>query len=267
MLCKGRACLVPETRDDIDRAFRKTCFGSEFGDAQYGQTGILGRLQHGRVAHGQCGTKGAARHLRRIIPGNHMPGNAERLAFAGDVVAVHEGNLFAMKLVCGTAVELEVARCCLNVGTSGANRLAAIAGLDRCQFLGIVQNQLRQPRQKATALGSGKAPPGAGFEGCTRRSHGAIDIAGVSGCDLGKDRTFRRRHHRQRASRRRRFPAVVDEAAFCRLQSGLTRIVFSHAAALLHVPCVHDRAKTARRIFTRQRSPPHRRRGQPWRGE
>ena len=228
MFGKGSARLMAEAGNDIDRALGEARLGGEFGNAQHGQAGILGRLQHRGIAHGQSRAKRAAGHLRRIVPGNDMAGDTERLALAGHVVAVHEGNLLAMELVGGAAIELEIAGGGLDIGARGAHRLAAVARLDRRQFLGIVENQLREPHQQAAALGGGEARPGAAFEGCAGRGDGAVDIGGISLGDLGEDHAFRRRDHRQAASRCGRLPAIVDEAAFCGPQRGLTRIVLSH---------------------------------------
>ncbi|MBB6013825.1 hypothetical protein HNR59_003219 [Aquamicrobium lusatiense] len=186
-----------------------------------------------------------------------MAGNAQRLALAGHVVAVHERDLLAVELVRSAAVELEVAGRRLNIGTGGAQRLAAVPGFDGGQFLKVVGDKLREPHQQASALGGGQARPRAALEGSAGRSHGTVHILCIAGGDFRENDALGRRDDGQRRTRRGRLPAIVDEAALCGPQSGLTRIVFSHAAALPDRPAAippnaagrkPDRPKPPRRL-------------------
>ena len=54
---KRRAGIAAIAGDDIEHAGRKAGFQRQFGDADRGQRGVLGRLDHQRVAHGKRGTE------------------------------------------------------------------------------------------------------------------------------------------------------------------------------------------------------------------
>ena len=75
-----RAGHFAEARHDIERARRKARLAREIGERQRSQAGLLGGLQHARVAHRQRRADGAPGDLHRIVPRHDMAGHPMRLA-------------------------------------------------------------------------------------------------------------------------------------------------------------------------------------------
>ena len=102
------AGLLAEAGDDVQRTGGEPGLDRQCAQLQADQAGLLGRLEHHAVAHGQRRRHGAPEHLRRIIPGRDVRCHAQGLAHHADVVAIQVRNDLAMNLVGRAAVELEV---------------------------------------------------------------------------------------------------------------------------------------------------------------
>ena len=81
MAGERRAGLLAQAGDEVDRAIGKPDGGAPISRKRTaGQAGVLGGLDHGGVAHRERGRHGAPEHLRRVVPGNDVRGDAEWLA-------------------------------------------------------------------------------------------------------------------------------------------------------------------------------------------
>ena len=157
----------------------------QLGEAEGGGAGILGGLQHHGIAHGEGGRQRAADHLRRIVPGEDVAGDAVRFMHDADVIAVQEGNDVAMDLVGGAAIELEIADGRVDVGARLAHRLAGIAGLQPGQLVEMILDLEGELRDQPAPLGRGETPPGP-LEGGAGSLDREVDIGGVAAGDAGE---------------------------------------------------------------------------------
>ena len=77
---KRRTGFLAQAGDDIDRPRREAGLLGDAGEGQRGEAGLLRRLQHRGVAHGQRRADTAPDDLHRIVPGDDMARNAMGLA-------------------------------------------------------------------------------------------------------------------------------------------------------------------------------------------
>ena len=69
-----------EAGDDVDDARRNPGFEQELPQTERGERRLLGGLQHGGVAAGQCGRELPGAHEEREVPGDDLPAHSHRLA-------------------------------------------------------------------------------------------------------------------------------------------------------------------------------------------
>ena len=113
--------LMTITRHDIDRAGWKTHLGRQLGDTDQTQTGVFGRFDHAGVTGRQGTAHAAAKNLHRVVPWNHMAGDAMRLAPGQHAVAVLVGQGLAVQFVASACVIFKIASegrgvCCRLLG-------------------------------------------------------------------------------------------------------------------------------------------------------
>ncbi len=72
------ARFLPKAGNDVERTFRKSRFDCKLCDPQRHQAGLLGRLDHCRIAHRKSRRHCSAEHLTRVVPRNDMSGHTER---------------------------------------------------------------------------------------------------------------------------------------------------------------------------------------------
>ena len=125
------ADLVAVAGDDVERAGRKAGLGRQLRHADQRQAGVFGRLDHADVARRQRAADAAPEDLHRVVPRDDVAGDAVRLAPGEDAVAVLVGNGFAVQLVAGAGIELEVAHQRQRIGAGLLDRLAAVALLEQ----------------------------------------------------------------------------------------------------------------------------------------
>ncbi len=104
------ARLLAIARHDVEGAGRKADLEREATDDEGREAGILGGFDDAGIAHRKRCADRAAEDLRRVVPGNDVTGDAERLAEGHHRVAVEIGQRFAVDLVGGAGIELEIAR-------------------------------------------------------------------------------------------------------------------------------------------------------------
>ncbi len=210
---KGRARLLTESGHDVDGAVGKAHLGGQLRHAQGCQAGILRRLHHGRIAHRQRRTDGAAEHLGRIVPGDDVAGDTMGHPLGGHEIAGKEGNGLPMQLVGGAAIEFEVARGGRDIGAGLLHGLAGVARLKLGELLGMVGDGDRELGEQAAPLGGGEAAPGPLLHRMAGRRHGGIHVILPAGGDLGEDAPLGGGIDVEHAARDGRAPAIVDEHA------------------------------------------------------
>ena len=92
----------------IAPAGKSGLFG-DAGEGERGEAGLLRRLQHRGIAHGQRCADAAPDDLHWIVPGDDMAGDAMGLAQGQHRITLLIGDGLAMELVRRPAVELEIA--------------------------------------------------------------------------------------------------------------------------------------------------------------
>ena len=178
------------------------------------QTGIFRRLQYRRVTRRQRTTKGTAKHLRRIIPRQHMARHAERLAQGHDRKPIQKWNRCAVQFVASPRVIFEITRAGRDVGARLRERLAGIARFDLRQFFVMIQYFLAEFMQQAAALKCRHLAPRA-LECGARGGDGTIDIGRRAARDLREHFAGARIDDGYRLARCGRFPTIVDEYFSC----------------------------------------------------
>ena len=205
-----RARFVPVAGDDVERAVRQAGFRRQFRDAQQRQARVLGRLHDARVAGRERRADAAPENLQRIVPRHDMARHAVRLADREHGVAGLIRQGFAVQLVGGARVELEIARDAGGVGARLLERLAGVARLDLRDLLVARGDQHRQARENASAFGGARRAPAA-FEGRAGGGDRAVDIGRGAARDLREDLAVGRIDDGNRLVARCRDPAVIDE--------------------------------------------------------
>ena len=120
-----------------------------------------------------------------------MACHAVRLAPGQHAVARRAGNGLAVQLVAGAGIELEVACQRLHIGTGLARGFAAVALLQRRQFVRMRQHRGRQAHQQPPPLGSGQLVPH-GIQALARGVNSVVNVLriaalqGVEGLSIGR---------------------------------------------------------------------------------
>ena len=187
----------PVARDDLQHALGQPRLDGERADPQRRQRRLLGRLEHDAVADGERGRELPRRHEEREVPRHDRADDAERLAVDhGDGVA-SGGRDLVVDLVDGLGVALDALGGEADVGVPRlADRLAHVQRLEQAELVGVLADQLGQAQQHLLALPRGRGRPAPGLERGARAGHGAVDVLGAAGRDLGEqpavDRTVAR---------------------------------------------------------------------------
>jgi hypothetical protein len=205
-----RAGLLAEPGDDVQRAVRQPGLDADPGEREHRQAGLLGRLQHARIAHRERGADAAPDDLHRVVPRHDVAGHAVRLAQRQRGVAVLERQGRAVHLVGGAAVELEVARQRDRVGAALLQRLADVERFEPREHLDVVEHLAADRAEQPAALGRGQRTPGAVERGA--RCHDAgIDVGAAAARDRRERPAVRRVLERDRLAALGGTPAAADQ--------------------------------------------------------
>ena len=180
-----RTGFFADTAHDVQCTRWKSCFQSEFGDAQATQTRIFRRLDHHRVAHGQCWCNAASHHLRGVIPRNDVRGDTQRLAQQIDLVAVQKWNDFSVHFVSRATVKLKIPRQHHHVVARGGHGFASVFRFEQRQCFCVCHDQLTELEHQATAISSAQLPPRA-IQCSARSTHRQINVSGIRAGDVVK---------------------------------------------------------------------------------
>ena len=182
----------------------------EPADLERGERGVLARLEHAGVAHGERRADAAPEDLHRVVPRDDVAGDAVRLAQGQDRVAGVVGDRGAVHLVGRAAVELEVARQRQRVGLGLAERLADVLRLEPGELVRLLEHQLAEPDEDAAAL-ERRHPAPVAIERRARRRDRRIDVRRGAAGELGEARAVARIDDRDGGAAARLAPVAVDQ--------------------------------------------------------
>jgi len=223
---------------DVEHALGQMLL-ADAGEPQHAERGVLGGLQHQRVAGAQRGRDlERAEHDRRI-PRDDGANNADRLAprVAQHVLAQRDG--LALQLA-GEAAEVadDVG------GTSGlgpglgADGVAGLLGDDAGELLHAGLDGIGDLLQQAAALARDDAAPAG--EGLARGLHGPVDIFCTPARDAGDGLAVAGRLHGDLLTRCRVDPGPVDQHLHVLACSGRGRLAHCHC----HSCCILLRSRS-----------------------
>ncbi|MCY1514833.1 hypothetical protein D9M68_493920 [compost metagenome] len=204
------AGFFAQARHDVQGARGEAHFQGQLGHADDGQAGVLGRLDHRGIAHSQRRRHAAAEHLRGIVPGNDVGGDAQRFADQLDGIVFLEGDGLAVHLVGGAAVELEIARQHRDVGACCGHGLAGVARLQAGQLFMVRQHALAEAQQQPAAFQRRHAAPFA-VQRPARGLHGGVDVGLLAARDRREHLAVYRRNHFDAAAVGRVDLTAVDD--------------------------------------------------------
>ena len=140
--------LRPEPGDHVDHAGRQARLGCQPGEVDRRARRLVGRLEHRAVPGGDGRGHRPAEQLHRVVPGDDVAGDAERLAAGVHVQVRPQRDAQAVVRLDDVAVEAEVARAHPGVVARLRQRLAAVLALQPGERLDLAR---RSGRPAATA--------------------------------------------------------------------------------------------------------------------
>ena len=145
--------------NDVDCAGGEAGFGGQLREAQRSGAGIFGGFEHYRITGGERRREGAAKHLRRVVPGKNVTSDAIRFTQDSDEGAIDIGHHFAVEFIGSASVEFEVARKSCDIGNGCRAGFAGIAGFERGEFAGMAPDEIAEAGEHAAAVeGRGPSP-------------------------------------------------------------------------------------------------------------
>src|SRR5262245_51954175 len=138
--------------DDVHDTLRDPGLEAELAEPERRERRQLGRLQDDGVAARERRTELPARDVRREVPRDDEPDDAERLAERGRNASRDRDRLAAV-LVDGARVEVEDLRDHADLASRARDGLADVLGLDPRQLLAVLLHQRRDPAQELRAVG------------------------------------------------------------------------------------------------------------------
>ena len=180
-MCAGRSV----SRDDVDDSGRQLRLPAHVREEQRRQRGRLGRLEHDRVAAREGGRDLPREHEQREVPGDDLPGDAERARPAvREGVFELVGPARVVEEVCGRQRQVDVARL--------LDRLAAVERLGDGQLPRALLQDAGDPEQVLGALRRSQLRPPVD-EGVACGPDGEVDVLGACLRHLGQHLLARRR--------------------------------------------------------------------------
>ena len=153
MLDEVRADRRARARDDVDRAGREADLGRELGHAERAQRRLRVGLEDDRAARGQGRRELPGRHHQRVVPGDDLARDSDRL-----LQRVEEERAADRVRAAGDrgdrgGVEAEVLDALVELGLDRRERLADVAHLELGELLAVGDERVRERVQQARALG------------------------------------------------------------------------------------------------------------------
>ena len=167
--------MGPSAGNDVDDARREPDLGRELGEPQRGQRRLRVGLQHDGAPGRQRGRQLPGRHRQRVVPGDDLAGDADRL-----LQRVEEERAAERARAPGDrgdrgGVEAEVLRGLVDLGLHGRDGLADVAHLELGELLPVRDDRVGERVEKARALGRRRLAPRAAERGAGGLD-GAVDV-------------------------------------------------------------------------------------------
>src|SRR5215212_5860305 len=213
-----RAGRLAEPGDDVDDAVRQAGLEQQLAEAQRRERGLLGDLENDGATRGERGGELPGRHQQREVPGDDLPDDADRLEAGGrEEIGARGGErrdrdrlALELRRPAGHVVE-HVGRQGYVCGLGHGLRLAVVDGFERGEFVRVLQDQVADLVQEASARRRRHARPGAALEGATGGLHGEIDIGLIAFGDTGDNLAGRRVRNLEGLARPGGDPFAVDK--------------------------------------------------------
>src|SRR4051812_25464165 len=197
--------------DHIQCTGRKANLLRELRDPHRREAGVFRWFHDYCIAHGKSRRKASAKHLRWIVPGNNVASDAFRFTQDGNQVAIEERNGITVELICGSAIELEIAGGRGDIGPRLLHWLAAVARFQLGEFLVASEDCFSELAHQTTALDRRHPAPGTFLERVAGGFNGRIDILLCASGYLGESPTVARAYHVHSATVRGIQPFTVNE--------------------------------------------------------
>jgi hypothetical protein len=179
MLDEVRARRGAVAGDDVDRAGGEPDLGRELGDAQHAQRRLRIGLQHDGAARGQGGRQLPRRHEQRVVPGNDLRADADRLLQRVRQQRAADRIRAAGDRAHDRREEAEVLDRAGDLGLDRRDRLADIAGLELGELAAVRLDRVGEGVEQTCALVRRRAAPGAVERGAGG-ADGTVDV-GLAG--------------------------------------------------------------------------------------
>src|SRR5438270_3176631 len=172
---------------------------------------LLGGLEHARAARSQGGRQLPCRHQHRIVPGNDLSSNTNRL-FEREAHGIVRHRIYRPNNLRGeSAIVFEAGSRIREIVFSLDDRLARVAALKLGQRRKVLTDFVGHAKQYAATLLSGRRRPWPVFKGRFCRRHRAIHVVSSSVRRLG-DHFFGRRIVDRKSLRRLAWhPLTIDK--------------------------------------------------------
>src|SRR5213592_4932182 len=140
--------------EDIERPLREAGLERELAEAKGGQRGLLGRLEDDRAAGGERRGDLPRGHQQRIVPGDDLGADADRLAQrVAEDVAGRDGDRLALDLRRPAGVVAEMVDGRRDVALGGGERLAVVERLEFGELGPVGLDQLGERVDQPGPLG------------------------------------------------------------------------------------------------------------------
>src|SRR3974390_1557888 len=221
MLHQGRASGFAEAGDDVYDAGRNAARREVLRKFKNCERRLLSWFQNASTSGSQRRSQLPCGHQQGIVPGNDLPGDADRLFQRKAKSVVGNGIDLAGDLGGESAVILETSGDVAEVILGFDNGLAAVAGFEFGEGSGVLADAVGQLEEHAAAPLRSAGGPRAIFEGVFGSSDGAVDVFRAAVGNFGDDLLGGRVVHVEGLAGFAGNPLAVDEhLVFLRGRSG-----------------------------------------------
>ncbi|CRJ98795.1 hypothetical protein BN1708_009496 [Verticillium longisporum] len=179
---EGGAGIGAAAVEDVEDAARQAGGGHEAGEIEHGQGRLLGGLEDERVAGGEGRGQLPAGHGQRVVPGDDLSADAERLAQRVGKLGGAEIHGLAVPLVGPAGIVAEHGHEVWDVlGEARRQGLAVVERLNGGQRQGVGLDEVGEVVEELAPCRGRQVTPGRVLKGGTGGGDGRVDV-GFCGC-------------------------------------------------------------------------------------
>ncbi|CRJ98752.1 hypothetical protein BN1708_009490 [Verticillium longisporum] len=187
---EGGAGVGAAAVEHVEHAARQAGGGHEAGEVEHGQGRLLGGLEDDRVAGGEGRGQLPAGHGQRVVPGDDLSADAERLAQRVGKLGGAEIHGLAVPLVGPAGIVAEHGHEVWDVlGEARRQGLAVVERLNGGQRQGVGLDEVGEVVEELAPCRGRQVTPGRVLKGGTGGGDGRVDV-GFCGCMDGADGLF-----------------------------------------------------------------------------